>query len=117
METIEEEKEVAPAEQPSFGLGLKKKMITRSNSSLTNQEWEFTPAPASRHPRIISQEALNAFAYAAMSNPPLYSSARANIPPPLYDPINLEHFCCVPVIHPTTGKIYQNIRNSPMTQK
>ena len=39
-----------------------------------------------------------------MSNPPLYSPARENIPPPSYDPINLEHFCA-PVIHPTTGKI------------
>ena len=48
-----------------------------------------------------------------MSNRPLYSPARANIPPPLYDPIDLEHFCA-PVIHPTTGKIilrYKELAN------
>ena len=50
LEIIEEEEELAPEEQPSFGLGLKKKRITRSNSSLANQEWEFTPGPPSRSP-------------------------------------------------------------------
>ena len=50
-----------------------------------------------------------------MSNPPLYSPARANIPPPAYGPIDLEHFCA-PVIHPTTGKIiskYKELANDP----
>ena len=68
-----------------------------------------------RSPRIISQGALSAFAYGAMSNPPLYSSARANITPPAYVPINLEHVCA-PVINPTTGKIileYNELTNNP----
>ena len=115
FEIIEKEEEVEPTEQPSFGLGLKKRGITRSSNNLANQEREFTPGPPSRSPRIISQEALNAWAYIAMSNPPLYSPARANIPPPSYNSIDLEHFCA-PVIHPTTRKIiskYKELANDP----
>ena len=50
-----------------------------------------------------------------MSSPPLYSPAKENIPPPSYDPIDLEHFCA-PVIHPATGKIiskYKELANDP----
>ena len=104
LEIIEEETEIETTEQPSFGLGLKKRRIARSSNSLANQEREFTPGLPSRSPRIISQEALNAWTYGAMSNLPLYSPVRENIPPPLYDPIDLDHFCA-PVTHPTTGKI------------
>ena len=35
---IEEEEEVEPTEQPSFGLGLKKRRTTRSSSSVVNVE-------------------------------------------------------------------------------
>ena len=61
----------------------------RSNINQTKQQKQFTPVPPSRSPRIISQVALNAFAYGAMSNPRLYSIARADIPPLSYDPIDL----------------------------
>ena len=50
-----------------------------------------------------------------MGNPPLYSPARADISPPSYDPMDLEHFCS-PVFHPTTGKIiskYKELDNGP----
>ena len=80
---IEEEEEASIVEQPSFGLGLKKRMMTRSNSSQANQQQEFTPSSPSRSPRIISQEALNTIAYGAMSSPPLYLPARENLLLPL----------------------------------
>ena len=39
LEIIEEEEEgVAPIEQPNFGLGLKKRMITRANNSQAIQQ-------------------------------------------------------------------------------
>ena len=50
-----------------------------------------------------------------MSNPPVYSAAREDIPPPSYGTINLEHFYA-PVIHPTRGKIiwkYKEPANNP----
>ena len=87
VEIIEEEERASVTEHPIFELGLKKKRIMRSNSSQAQQHREFTVAPQSRRPRIISQEALNAFAYGAMSNPTLYAPARTHIPPPAYDHI------------------------------
>ena len=105
IEDFEDEEEGFKKEQPNIGLGLKEMTRnTRSNSSQTKQQRSFTPAPLSRSPIIIIQEALNVFAYGAMSNPPLLSTARTDIPPPSYDPIDLENFCA-PLLHPTTGKI------------
>ena len=54
-----------------------------------------------------------------MSNPPKYSTARAAIPPPTYEPIDLEHFC-TPVIHQMTGKIifkHKELANNPETRE
>ena len=79
----------------------------------------FTKGPRSVSPRFITQEALNAFAYNSMSNPPAWSPARADIPTPVYGTGNLEHYCA-PVIHPTTGKIiskYRELANDPETRE
>ena len=54
-----------------------------------------------------------------MSNPPKYSTERAAIPLPTYEPTDLEHFCA-PVIHMMTGKVisrYKELSNDPETSE
>ena len=115
--------------QPVYGLGVQKKAISKKDSIITEEDEEeiippfqhqgFTKGPRSISPRFITQEALNAFAYTSMSNPPEWSPARADIPTPVYGTGNVEHFCA-PVIHPTTGKIitkYRELANDPETRE
>ena len=61
VEIIEEEEGASATEQPHFGLGLQEKRITRSVSSQAKQQREFTLAPPTRSPGVLSQEALNVF--------------------------------------------------------
>ena len=118
-ERDKEENEV----QPIYGLGTQKKHILNKDSVIIEEEDQheehhgpprekmgFTKGPRSISPRFITQEALNAFAYNSMSNPPEWSPARADIPTSVYGTGNLEYFCA-PVIHPTTGKSLQSIGN------
>ena len=72
VEAIQDKEEAAKGEQSNFGLRLKKQTRnTGSNSNQTKQQRAFTPALPLRSPRIISQEALNAFAHGVIGNPPL----------------------------------------------
>ena len=107
-------------EEKKFGLGLtSQKRTTRSNAKQTIKRRAYMLIPPSRSPRLISQEALNAFAYGAMSNPPAYSPARSGIPPPSYEPIGIENFCA-PVIPPTSGTIiskYKELANNQETRE
>ena len=118
--------------QPIYGLGIQKQHILNKDSVIIEEEDQheeyhgpprekmgFTKGPRSISPRFITQEALNAFAYNSMSNPPAWSPARADIPTPIYGTGNLEHYCA-PVIHPTTGKIiskYRELANDPETRE
>jgi len=59
----------------------------------------YTPAPSFRTPRFITQEAFQAFALQAASQPAFNATAPGRDRPP-----DIQHFCA-PVVHPVTGEL------------
>ena len=105
-------------QEQQYGLGLNRTMRDR-NVFAPKSKNVFEPIPQFRSPKFITQEALNMFAFKAMTDPSLYSSARMHIDPPKGGIVDLEHFCA-PVIHPTSGKLiskYKELANDPETME